>query len=335
MFKKENKMTWIMFIVLIISSALSIFVGAVDLKTFEMEGFSSFDLILVSRLPRLLAVLCTGFGMSISGLIMQQVCSNKFVSPTTGATVSSAQFGILMTLVFWGSATLLQRTLVAFFSGLVGTVAFVWATQRIKFKDVVLVPLIGIMFGMVISGFTSFFAYRYGATQSLSAYLIGDFSLIIKGRYEIVYLVLPLITIGYLYANHFNIIGMGEDFANNLGVNYNVIMLLGLSIASMITASVIVVVGTVPYIGLIVPNMVSLFRGDKIRASFFDVGIIGSLFVLYCDIISRTIIHPYEIPINLISGVFGSAIFILFMILRLNHGKPNKKVKNKKPQLEG
>lgn len=318
---KNKIITCFMLAALICLSVISIFVGAIDLRTFQREGFGSLDLIVLSRLPRLLAILCTGVGMSVAGLIMQQLCMNKFVSPTTGATISSAQLGVLLSLVYFSNATLFQKTLLSFGTSILGTWIFVWMIQRIKFKDIMLVPLIGIMFGMVISGFTNFIAYKYGATQSLSATLVGDFSLIIKGRYEIVFLVVPLVVIAFIYANHFNVVGMGEDFASNLGVSYNTVLLMGLSITALITASVVVTVGTISYIGLIVPNIVSMFRGDKIRGSLLDVALFGALFVLICDLIGRIIIFPYELPVDVIAGIIGSLVFLVFMNLRLKTGK--------------
>lgn len=330
---KNNIITLSMAIALVLLSVFSIFVGAIDLATFEREGFSSLDLVILSRLPRLLAILCTGVGMSVAGLIMQQLCMNKFVSPTTGATISSAQFGVLLSLVYFSGATLLQKTLLSFICAILGTWIFVWMIQRIKFKDVMLVPLIGIMFGMVISGFTNFLAYRYNATQSLSATLVGDFSLIIKGRYEIVFLVVPLVIIAFIYANHFNIVGMGEDFASNLGIRYNTVLLMGLSIAALITASVVVTVGTISYIGLIVPNIVAMFRGDKIRGSLLDVALFGALFVLICDIIGRLVIFPYELPVDVVAGIIGSAVFLVFMNLRLKTGKKPRSTTPKKTEV--
>lgn len=314
---------------LLILSIISIFVGAIDLTTFQMEGFTSWNLVVLSRLPRLLAVICTGVGMSVAGLIMQQLCSNKFVSPTTGATISSAQFGVLLSLVYFSGATLLQKTMLSFTTSIIGTLFFVWMIQRIKFKDVMLVPLIGIMFGMVISGFTSFIAYRYNATQSLSATLVGDFSLIIKGRYEIVFLVVPLVILAFIYANHFNIVGMGEDFANNLGVSYKVMLVMGLSISALITASIVVTVGTISYIGLIVPNIISMIKGDKLKGSLLDVALFGAIFVLICDLIGRIIIFPYELAVDVIAGVFGSLIFLVFMNIRLGAGKKKKNKQSK------
>ncbi len=279
------------------------------------------EIFLISRLPRLLAILCTGVGMSIAGLIMQQLCMNKFVSPTTGATISSAQFGILLALLFMPESTLWGRAIFAFAAAILGTWLFVWFTQRIKFKDVVMVPLVGIMFGNVIGGITNFLAYKYEMTQALSSWLVGHFSLVLRGRYEIVYLVVPLVFLAFIFANHFNIVGMGRDFSKNLGVHYNFILFMGLTIAAMITASVVVVVGSISYIGLIVPNVVAMFKGDKIRGTLLDTALFGAIFVLVCDMIGRVVIAPYELPIELIIGILGSLLFIGLLFYRLKNGR--------------
>ena len=169
--------------------------GVIDLTPGELlaGNFEQLEIFLISRLPRLLAILCTGIGMSVAGLIMQQLCSNKFVSPTTGATISSAQFGILLALLFMPASTLWSRAIFAFAMAILGTWIFVWFIQRIQFKDVVMVPLVGIMFGNVIGGITNYLAYKYEMTQALSSWLVGHFSLVLKGRYEIVWLTVPLV----------------------------------------------------------------------------------------------------------------------------------------------
>lgn len=279
------------------------------------------QIFLLSRVPRLLAILCTGIGMSVAGLLMQQLCMNKFVSPTTGATIQSAQFGIALAMMFFPGMGLWVRTLFAFILAVAGTLLFVLFVQRIKVKDTVLVPLVGIMFGNIIGGITNFIAYQGEITQQLSTYFSGSFSLIIKGNYELVYLVAPLVILAFIYANHFNIVGMGQDFSKNLGVNYNAILILGLSIASVITASIIVIVGQISYIGLIVPNIVALFKGDKMRGTLIDTALFGALFVLVCDIVARIVIMPYEIPIELVVGIVGSIVFIIMLFYKLKHGK--------------
>ena len=313
------KKSWMLLILLIIISAVSLFVGVIDISINDI--FTSKELLevfLLSRVPRLLALLCCGIGMSVSGLIMQQLCRNRFMSPTTGSTINGAQLGVLIALILFPSSSVIFKAILAFIFALISTVVFVLFTQRIKFKDVVMVPLIGIMMGNVIKAFTSFLAYNFDLTQSINAYFTGHFSAVIRGKYELVYLVLPLIIIAYIYANHFNIVGMGKNFATNLGLKYEQILFLGLGICSLITASIVVVVGSVSYIGLIIPNIVTIYKGERLKGTLLDTALLGALYVLVCDMLARIIIFPYELPIELVSGVIGSIIFIVLLIRRLS-----------------
>ncbi len=332
---KKYTLTIILAVLLLFFSIVSLFLGVLDVSVAGLFSgdISQLETLLISRVPRLLAILCTGTGMSVAGLIMQQICMNKFVSPTTGATISSAQFGILLAILFLPSTTVWSRAIFAFITAILGTWIFVWFIQRIQFKDVVMVPLVGIMLSNVIGGITNFFAYKYEVTQTLSSWMVGHFSLVLRGRYEIVYLVVPMVILAFIYANHFNIAGMGKEFSQNLGVNYKWVVFIGLTIAAMITASVVVVVGSISYIGLIVPNVVAMFKGDKIKGTLIDTALFGALFVLICDMIGRTIIAPYELPIELIVGVLGSVIFVALLFRRLGHGR--KSINFKIPKLKG
>ncbi len=321
---KNGLSTFVLSVLLVMISAISLFVGAIDIDIGTLlssgEGME-LKIFLLGRIPRLVAILCTGIGMSVAGLIMQQLCMNKFVSPTTGATIQSAQLGIVLSMVFLPTMGLAARTFFAFAMAIAGTLLFVFFVQRIRIKDTVLVPLVGIMFGNIIGGITNFLAFQADVTQQLSTYFSGSFALILKGNYELVYLVVPLVIIAFIYANHFNIVGMGQDFSKNLGVNHNLILILGLSISAVITASVIVIVGQISYIGLIVPNLITLLKGDKIRGTLVDTALFGALFVLICDIVARSVIMPYEIPIELVVGIVGSIIFIIMLFYKLRHGK--------------
>lgn len=319
---KRYKSTFILAVILIGLSIVSLFIGVLDVNINGLlQGNQEvLKIFFVSRLPRLLAILCTGIGMSVAGLIMQQLCMNKFISPATGATISSAQFGILIALLFMPSSTLWSRAIFAVLFAILGTWIFVAFIQRIQFKDVVMVPLVGIMFGNVIIGLTNYLAYKYEMTQALSTWLAGHFSMVLRGRYEIVYIVVPLIILAFIYANHFNVVGMGKDFSKNLGVHYNLILFMGLTISAMITASIVVVAGSISYVGLIVPNIVAMFKGDRIRGTLVDTALFGAIFVLVCDMIGRSVIRPYELPIELIVGIIGSIIFIVMLLYRLKNG---------------
>lgn len=323
-FIRKYGSTIVLGFLLILLSLLSLFVGPLDIDPgtlFQGKDSMELKIFLLARIPRLLAILCTGVGMSVSGLIMQQLCMNKFVSPSTGATIQSAQFGILLSLVFLPGLGLWGRVLLAFSMAILGTWIFVWFIQRIQFKNAVLVPLIGIMFGNVLGGITNFIAYKYEVTQQLSNYFVGSFALIIRGNYELVWLALPLVLLAFIFANYFNIVGMGRDFSQNLGINYKLVLFLGLTIASMITASVVTVVGQISYIGLIVPNLVAMFKGDRIKGTLVDTALLGALFVLVCDMVARTVLSPYELPIELIVGIIGSILFVGMLLYKLNHGR--------------
>lgn len=181
-----------------------------------------------------------------------------------------------------------------------------------------LVPLIGIMLGGVISAVTTFFAYRFDLLQSLGAWMTGDFSGVLRGRYELLWIGFVFAIAAYLAADRFTVAGMGRDFTTNLGLNYRRVMALGLTIVSLVSAVVVVTVGMIPFLGLIVPNVVSLMIGDNMRRSVPWVATLGAVFVLACDIIGRTVRAPYEIPIGTVVGVIGSALF-LYLLLRKRH----------------
>lgn len=319
---RNNLSTVVLAVLLVAVSWASLFVGALDM---DFAGLASGDpdqwlVLFASRMPRLLAILCTGAGMSVAGLLMQQLTMNKFVSPTTGATIQSAQFGVLLALLFAPGSTFMGRAGFAFLTATLGTWLFVWLIQRIKFKDVVMVPLVGIMFGYVITGITDFLAYSTDMNQALSTWLTGHFSLVTRGHYELVFLAIPAIVLAFIFANHFNVVGLGRDVSSNLGVNYNFVMFGGLTIAALITAAVVVTVGSISYIGLVVPNIISLLKGDRLKGTLADTAIFGALFVLVCDLAARLVIFPYELPIELVIGIVGSVVFIALLIYKLNHG---------------
>lgn len=308
-----------LFIILCMSS---IFIGVQNISITDIMQWNQgkMNIIILTRLPRLISIVVAGVGMSVGGVIMQQISNNKFVSPSTAATVDSAKLGVLVSMLLFSSATLMQKMITAFIFALLGTFVFMKILKTIKMKNVVFIPLVGIMVGNVIGSMTDFFAYKNNLVQSMGTFLQGDFSMIIKGNYELLYLTIPLLILALLYANKFTIIAMGEDISSNLGINYNKVANIGVIIVALISALVVITVGNIPFIGLIVPNIVSIFKGDNLSKNIWDTALFGAIFVLACDIIGRLVIHPYEVPISLTVGVTGSIIF-LYLIFRRNRNE--------------
>src|SRR5699024_4326974 len=214
---------WHLVLTLIILSIVSIFIGVKDLDLVDVWSLNKEDIqvVVLSRLPRLMSIIISGIGMSISGLIMQQISQNKFVSPTTAATVDSAKLGILVSLLVFTSSRPIEKMVISFIFAISGTFLFMWILKRIKLKNTIFIPIVGIMLGNIIDSITTFFAYKFDLVQNISSWLQGDFSMIMKGRYELLYISIPLVFISFIYANKFTLVGMGKDFSTNLGLNYS------------------------------------------------------------------------------------------------------------------
>lgn len=303
---------------LLILSAGSLFVGVSSLSPMDLLDFQSEEtqIFLISRVPRLVAILLAGAGMSIAGLIMQQLSRNKFVSPTTAGTLDATRLGILVSMLLFANASMLEKMAIAFVFALGGTFLFMQILDRIKFKDAIFIPLVGLMFGNILSSVTTFFAYRADVIQNMSAWLQGDFSMIMKGRYELLYISIPILVIAYFYANRFTVAGMGEDFSKNLGLAYSRVVNIGLVLVALITATVVLTVGMIPFLGLIIPNIISISKGDHLQKTLPHTALLGANFLLVCDILGRVIIFPYEISISLMVGVIGSGIFLYLLFRR-------------------
>lgn len=305
-------------VALILLSFVSLFIGVKDISPWDLFNLTDdkVQVLWISRIPRLISIIIAGISMSIAGLIMQQLTRNKFVSPTTAGTEDSVRFGILVSLLVFADASSWVRLLVAFAFALLGTFVFMKILDRIKFKDSIFIPLVGLMFGNIVGSITTFFAYKHDLMQNMSAWLHGDFSTIMKGSYELLYISIPLVIIAYVYANKFTIAGMGEEFAINLGLNYKHVVNIGLVIVACVTSVVILTVGTIPFLGLIIPNLVTIYLGDNLKKSISHTALLGAVFVLACDILGRLIIFPYEISIGLMVGVIGSGIFVYLLMRR-------------------
>ena len=304
-----------MLLALLVLSIFSLLIGVSDVSLIDLFNLSNegLNIMLLTRLPRLVSIIVAGVGMSISGLIMQQISRNKFVSPTTATTVDSAKLGVLVALIIFSDASPVNKMLIAFAFSMAGTFLFMYVLRRIKFKNIVFVPLVGLVLGSIIDSISTYMAYSFDLIQNVNTWLMGDFSMIIKGRYELLYISIPLIIVAYIYANKFTIVGMGEEFSINLGLNYDQILNIGIGIVAMITSLVLITVGRIPFLGLIIPNIVTIFMGDNMKKNIIPTALFGAIFLLLSDILGRLIIYPYEVSISLIVGVIGSLIFLLLL----------------------
>jgi iron complex transport system permease protein len=277
------------------------------------------SIMIHSRLPRTLAVVLAASGLSVAGLIMQAISRNKFMSPSTSGTTNAASLGMLIAYIALGTSPAIIQTIFAFVFALISTLLFTSVINKLKIREVVYIPLIGMMYGGLISAISTAIAYRYEAMQILNSFGLGSFARV--GNFSVIYIITVPLFLSVLFSTKFSIIGMGEDFSKNLGVNYNKVVFFGLTLIALVSASSFVAVGGLPFIGLIIPNMTTSFYGDNLKRSIVDIMLFGADFVLICDIISRLVIFPFEISVSLTISVVGGIIFMIYLIRGIRHGK--------------
>lgn len=302
-------------IALSVLAITSLFIGAGNVTPISIWSDSGMqDIFFISRLPRTAALLLAGSAMSVAGLIMQLLTQNRFVEPSIAGTTQSASLGLLLVMIALPDSSLMLKMVIASSFALIGTLLFMLLLRRIVLKSALVVPLVGIMLSAVIGAITIFIAMYFDLLQALTAWTSGDFSSILQGRYELLWLVGFLTLLACFIADRFTVVGMGREFAVNVGLNYRNTMLMGLSVIAVISGVIIVVVGALPFLGLIVPNIISIMMGDNIRKTIPWVCLLGAGLVLMCDMVGRLVRYPFEIPVSVILGVVGAMVFLYLLL---------------------
>lgn len=296
--------------------AASLLTGEYDV----MNGDHGAEMFAITRIPRTVALILAGAAMAMSGLVMQMVTQNRFVSPTTTGTTEWAGLGLLATMVLFPTATVMHRMLGAILFSFLGTMVFFLFLRRVSLRSSLIVPIIGIMLGAVVSAISTFFAMHTDMLQSLGIWFAGSFTAVYRGQYEVLWVVLAVVIAVFYFADRLTVAGLGEDIATTLGLNYQRMVLIGTVLISIATGVVTVVVGNLPFLGLIVPNIVSMLRGDDLRSNLPWVCLLGIGIVTACDLISRTIIAPFEVPVSVVLGIVGAIVFVALIVRQRNRG---------------
>ncbi|SJN18803.1 Iron compound ABC transporter, permease protein [Luteococcus japonicus LSP_Lj1] len=290
---------------LVLLSAASLVVGVAELDT---------NVLLHSRVPRTLALVLAGSALAVSGQIMQLLTRNVFVEPSTAGTMEFATAGLLVSTLFFPGAPVVVKMCFGAVAALIGTAIFLRVLAAVPLKDMLVTPLVGMMLGGVVSAGVTFVAYRADLVQSLSSWTTGDFSAVLAGRYELLWIAGALTLLAALLADRFTVAGMGEAFTTNLGLDHRRTVMIGMGVVAVVSATVVVTVGALPFLGLVVPNIVRNTIGDNCRRAVPWVAVMGAGFVLACDLVSRLVIHPFEMPIGTVMGVVGALAFLVILL---------------------
>lgn len=296
-------------------AVLSLFTGVYDLS--RTDGF---DMFWITRVPRTVALMLTGAAMAMAGLVMQLITQNRLVEPTTTGTLEWAGLGLLTVYLLIPAPSLMMRMTGAIVFSFIGTMVFFWFLRSVKLRSSLIVPIIGLMLGAVISAISTFLGLFFRASQAIEGWFVGSFASVQIGRYEYLWVIIVVTVLIFLLANRLTLAGLGEDIATSLGVNYNQLMMMATGLIALSVGVVATVIGNLPFLGLIVPNLVSMFRGDDLRSNLPWVCLVGMGAILVSDLISRTIIMPFELPVSLILGTVGAVVFIMILMRQRKKG---------------
>lgn len=257
---------------------------------------NDFSMFWITRVPRTIALMLTGAAMAMAGL------------------------GLLTVYLLVPAPTLMMRMTGAIVFAFIGTMVFFWFLRSVKLRSSLIVPIIGLMLGAVISAISTFLGLYFRASQALEGWFVGSFSSVQIGRYEYLWIIVGVTFCIFFLANRLTLVGLGEDIATSLGVHYNRLMMMATGLIALSVGIVATVIGNLPFLGLIVPNLVSMMRGDDLRSNLPWVCVIGMGTVLISDLVSRTLIRPFELPVSLILGTVGAAVFILILLRQRTRG---------------
>lgn len=267
-------------------------------------------LIWISRLPRTAAALLAGAGLALAGVVVQQAVQNRLVEPSLTGTPEAAVLGLLAATLIAPGLAVAGKMLVAASAALIGMFGFLALADRIPRQDPMLLPIVGLVYGGILGAVATWIAWQSDLMQYLGIWRLGEFSGVMQGRYEWLWVVAGLAILLYIAADRITLLGLGDIQARSLGLNYGQTRAFGLIVVSVLTALVLVTVGTFPFVGLVAPNLVSRWRGDNLRENLPFIALFGGTLVLASDVVGRVIRYPFEIPAATVFGVFGAGLFL-------------------------
>ncbi|MGT2910289.1 ABC transporter permease [Streptococcus cameli] len=306
-----------MYLVLfIVLSLLSLTIGAS--RSFSWQGLLQGDsgvwlVFQTSRLPRTLSIVLAGSSMAVAGLLMQTMTQNAFAAPSTTGTVEAAQFGMLLSLFVFPQASLMQKMVFSFVTAIVLTLVFLKMMKELSAKEQWVLPLVGLVYSGIIGSVASIVAYHFNLVQSLSSWLQGSFSMVQTHQYEWLFLNVVILILTWALSGSFSLMALGEDSSRILGLPYDRYKGLVVVLISLTTSVTVITVGSLPFLGVVVPNLIRLYHGDYLTKTVGLTALCGAILVLLCDILARLVIAPYEVSVSLILGVLGSFIFIVLL----------------------
>jgi iron complex transport system permease protein len=311
MYLKRNLL--ILFLLLCAAIIFALVKGAVNIPLVDLllrDNQAIFNL----RLLRIAAAILVGSGLAVSGIALQAILRNPLAEPYLLGTSSGAGLTAVIAVILGVSRIYMP---LAAFLGAVLSILIVYslAKERGVIADKSLI-LSGVIISVAFSSVIVFLVSLFGneAMHEMNWWLWGSLQVY---DYKLLLLVALPVILGicliYFFAQDLNAISMGEEEAMHLGIDTQNIKKIIILVTALITASLICICGIIGFVGLIIPHMMRLVVGPNHKVLIPTTCLAASVFMVFCDLFSRTLFSPLEIPIGVITAMIGAPVFIVLL----------------------
>lgn len=325
--------TFVLLVVLMCSAALAATFGAADISVGDVieivmshvKGISpenmdrSKDLIVWNiRMPRIFMAVIIGMALAGSGVVFQAVFQNPMADPYVLGISSGAAFGAALVIVsgFVVTNQFFSTVTLGAFAGAMTASLVVWQISKVGGKTQIMTLLLsGIALNFLLSsGISMLMVFNREQVERIVFWTMG--SLATASWTQVGILLIPVVLgviLFRVFSRDLNIMLMGEDAAQSLGVNVEKLRVVMLMTASAVTAAAVSVSGIIGFVGLIIPHAVRMIVGPDHRRLIPAAVLSGGIFLLFADTVARTLFAPSEIPIGVMTAMIGAPYFIYLL----------------------
>lgn len=324
----QKQLVWGIYVLLLLAGllaafALSLGMGEIPIQIGDLPRILSdkesmeYGVLAYIRVPRTLLGLAIGGSLSLAGAILQGIYRNPLVEPYTLGISGGASLGVTFAIVAGLHLLNILFLPLAGFTGAFATIFLVYTLSLGRGGlSVNRMLLIGVMISFISSSLMMFLMSVTSADNihGIVFWIMGSLN---ESNNTMIMVMIALslfcLVVSYLFVMPLNALRLGEEKARHLGFNANSVIRILFIITSLLTGACIAVAGIIGFVGLVIPHIVRLWVGTDYRILLISSFLSGSIFLILCDVIARTIIAPNELPIGVITGIVGGVAFIVLL----------------------
>ena len=310
---------------------LSLSIGEISIpisefwQTLQDKNSMGYSVLAYIRIPRTLLGFAIGGGLSLAGTILQGIYRNPLVEPYTLGISGGASLGVTFAIITGMQALGFLVLPLAGFAGAFATIFLVYTLSiRQGAIQVNRMLLIGVMISFISSSLMMFMmsVTKVENIHNIVFWTMGSLN---ESNHTMILVMVAVsilcLLLSYLFVTPLNALRLGEDKARHLGINTGTTIRILFIITSLLTGACIPVGGIIGFVGLVIPHIVRYIVGSDYRILLLSSFMSGGIFLIACDILSRVVVQPNELPIGVITGIIGGIVFIFLLSSQTKRSK--------------